>query len=80
MSPTRREFLWTAGSAAAVVWWLREGLDFEWASDQVADQGWAPGIEERLSSACLLCPAHCGIRGRVVDGRLVRITGNPFTP
>ena len=80
MMRTRREFLWTAGSAAAAVWWLRDGLEFEWTSDQVADQGWAPGIEERLSSACLLCPAHCGIRGRVVDGRLVRITGNPLHP
>ncbi len=41
---------------------------------------WAPEQEERLASACLLCPSRCGIRGRVVDGRLVRIDGNPLHP
>jgi anaerobic selenocysteine-containing dehydrogenase len=41
---------------------------------------WAPGREELVPSTCLLCPSHCGIRGRVVDGRLVRVEGNPLHP
>lgn len=41
---------------------------------------WAPGEEHFVPSTCLLCPSHCGIRGRVVDGRLVRIEGNPLHP
>jgi anaerobic selenocysteine-containing dehydrogenase len=41
---------------------------------------WAPGREQLVPSTCLLCPSHCGIRGRVVDGQLVRIEGNPLHP
>jgi anaerobic selenocysteine-containing dehydrogenase len=41
---------------------------------------WSPGREEFVNSTCLLCPSHCGIRGRLVDGKLVRIAGNPLHP
>ena len=41
---------------------------------------WAPGREQFVPSTCLLCPSHCGIRGRLVDGKLVRIDGNPLHP
>ena len=41
---------------------------------------WAPGVESFISSTCTLCPAHCGIRGRLMDGRLVGIAGNPLHP
>jgi anaerobic selenocysteine-containing dehydrogenase len=41
---------------------------------------WSPGREEFVNSTCLLCPSHCGIRGRLVDGKLVRIMGNPLHP
>ena len=41
---------------------------------------WSPGREKFVPSTCLLCPSHCGIRGRVVDGNLVRIDGNPLHP
>ncbi len=41
---------------------------------------WAPGREEFVCSTCTLCPSHCGIRGRLVDGKLVRIEGNPLHP
>lgn len=79
MSPNRREFLWTMGAAAATVA-LKGAQDVFWTSDEVADPGWAPGIEEQRNSACLICPSRCGIRGRLVDGRLVRISGNPLHP
>ncbi len=41
---------------------------------------WSPGREEFITSTCLLCPSHCGIRGRLVDGKLVRLDGNPLHP
>ena len=41
---------------------------------------WRPGVETFVSSTCLLCPAHCGIRARLVDGLLTRIDGNPLHP
>jgi anaerobic selenocysteine-containing dehydrogenase len=80
MSPTRREFLWTAGAAATATAVLPQTPDIFWTTDQNPDPGWAPGIEVGRASACLLCPARCGIRGRMVDGRLVRIMGNPLHP
>ncbi len=41
---------------------------------------WAPNEETFVASTCLLCPAHCGIRVRLVDGRPTRIDGNPLHP
>jgi len=79
MSTTRRAFLWTVGAAGAALT-LPEAGEVFWSAEQVPDPGWAPGIETRRVSSCLLCPARCGIRGRVVDGRLVRISGNPLHP
>lgn len=76
---TRRGFLWTAGATAAA-YALQQGTEIQWTAQQVADAGWEPGIEESLSAACLICPARCGLRGRVVDGRLVRLSGNPLHP
>ena len=80
MSPTRREFLWTAGAAATATAALPQSQDVFWTTDEDLDPGWAPGVEVGRASACLLCPARCGIRGRTVDGELVRITGNPLHP
>jgi len=41
---------------------------------------WSPGEETFIPSTCMLCPSHCGIRGRLVDGKLVRVEGNPLHP
>jgi len=77
--PTRREFLWTAGGAAAAL--TLQGLpEVSWTPEQVDAAGWEPGIEALRNSTCLLCPSRCGIRGRTVDGRLVRILGNSSHP
>jgi anaerobic selenocysteine-containing dehydrogenase len=78
VTPNRREFLWTAGAAAAAAGCQLK--DYRWSSEQEQQVGWAPLIEQRRSSVCLVCPARCGIRGRTVDGRLVRITGNALHP
>lgn len=79
MSPNRREFLWSVGAAAGVfaLFPVEEELS---PSQGETGPGWSPGIEERITSACLVCPARCGISGRVVDGRLVRIMGNRLHP
>jgi anaerobic selenocysteine-containing dehydrogenase len=79
MRPSRREFLWTMGAAASALG-LQESQDVFWTTEADADVGWAPGVENHLTSSCLICPARCGIRGRLVDGRLVRIAGNPLHP
>ncbi len=79
MSIDRREFLWAMGAAGAGL--AMQGVpSVFWTTDETPDPGWAPGIEDHLNSSCLVCPARCGIRGRVVDGRLVRIYGNPLHP
>jgi menaquinone reductase, molybdopterin-binding-like subunit len=41
---------------------------------------WQPGVESFAASTCLLCPAHCGIRARLIDGACTRIDGNPLHP
>jgi len=38
------------------------------------------GKEKWVPSVCLQCPAGCGILVRVVDGRAVKIEGNPLYP
>lgn len=75
----RREFL--AGLAGAGVGLGLGGIS-HWFPLPPSEQGpaWSPGREEFIPSTCLLCPSHCGIRGRLVDGRLVRIDGNPLHP
>lgn len=35
---------------------------------------------ESVASTCLLCPAGCGILGEVLDGRVIKIVGNPGHP
>jgi anaerobic selenocysteine-containing dehydrogenase len=79
MSPTRREFVWTAGAAGAALA-LTRVPDVIWTAQSDDEIAWQPGIEDRLTSTCLVCPARCGIRGRVVDGNLVEIGGNPLHP
>ncbi|MEO6711290.1 MAG: molybdopterin-dependent oxidoreductase [Planctomycetota bacterium] len=39
--------------------------------------GWTRGEERWVSTACGQCPAGCGVRVRVVEGRAIKIEGNP---
>ena len=75
----RRQFLAGAGVGLAGFALAQQG-EVRWSAEDAAAAGWEPGTEERVSSTCLVCPARCGIRTRVVDGRLVRIDGNPLHP
>lgn len=47
--------------------------------DQVL-QDWVNYEEEFRVSVCQQCPGGCGILARVVDGKLVKIAGNPIYP
>jgi anaerobic selenocysteine-containing dehydrogenase len=79
MSLDRREFLWVMGAAGVGL--AAQGLPgVFWTTDDIPDIGWTPGLENQLNTSCLICPARCGIRTRIVDGRLVRIFGNPTHP
>ncbi|MEJ2335610.1 MAG: molybdopterin-dependent oxidoreductase [Gemmatimonadales bacterium] len=80
MSQTRREFVWTMGAASAALALRGTTNGVFWTRQETLEAGWQPGIEKHLSSTCMICPARCGIRGRVVDGRLVRISGNRLHP
>jgi len=75
----RREFLAGLGGLGAGI---GLGAVSHWLPLPSPEVGpaWSPGQEEFITSTCTLCPAHCGIRGRVVDGKLVRIDGNPLHP
>ncbi len=67
-----------AASAALALKGTTDGVF--WTVQDVPEFDWQPGIEKHLTSTCMICPARCGIRGRVVDGRLVRIKGNVLHP
>ncbi len=75
----RREFLAGLGGLGAG---LGLGAVSHWLPLPSPEVGpaWSPGREEFVTSTCTLCPSHCGIRGRLVDGKLVRIDGNPLHP
>ncbi len=36
-----------------------------------------PGVGVHYASTCLQCPATCGVRGRVREGRVLKLEGNP---
>ena len=79
MAISRREFL--AGAAGAGVGFGLGAFShqFPLPPPQVGPD-WRPGEETFVPSTCLLCPAHCGIRARLVDGVFTRIDGNPLHP
>ena len=82
---TRRQFLVStgaalAGSAAASggVWDLLERMTAQ-SSHSVTHLVTA-GNETFVPSVCLLCPSGCGMVARVVDGRAIKLEGNPIHP
>jgi len=79
VATSRRDFL--AGAAGAGLGFGLGALShqFPFPSPHVGPD-WRPGREAFVPSTCLLCPAHCGIRARLVDGVFTRIDGNPLHP
>ena len=79
MAISRRSFLVSAAGAGVGFGLGAFSHEFPLASPHVGPD-WAPGEETFVPSTCLLCPAHCGIRARLVDGRPTRLDGNPLHP
>ena len=75
----RREFLAGLGGVGVGLGLGKVSHWFPLASPETGPD-WAPGREEFVTSSCLLCPSHCGIRGHLVDGNLVGVDGNPLHP
>ncbi|MHC4597702.1 MAG: molybdopterin-containing oxidoreductase family protein [Planctomycetota bacterium] len=42
--------------------------------------GWTSGEERTITTVCSQCPGGCGLSVRVVEGRAVKIEGNPDHP
>jgi len=74
---SRRTFLKAAGVSALAMTLSNSGCTPHTTPEESAV---APNEEKRVPSICQLCPAGCGILVRVVDGRAVKIEGNPFNP
>ena len=84
----RSMFQWAGFTAAAVATGACRPSEHHNAAFNLAlDKPPVPGMdrfsthEERwVNTSCAQCPAGCGIRVRVVEGRAVRIEGNPTNP
>ncbi len=46
----------------------------------IEEEEFIPGVEEWLATTCYQCPGGCGLLARKIDGRLVKIEGNPAHP
>ena len=85
---SRRDLLKGAGGlavgAALTTAMSRPGQSLEQvhapASRRRSAAGAAPAQESIVPTVCLMCPAGCGMNGRVVDGKLVKLEGNPMHP
>ncbi len=80
---TRRDFLKATGGLTVTAA-LATALDRPGKGLAQIHAG-VPGYDEIhdehiLPTVCLLCPSGCGMWARVVDGRLVKLEGNPVHP
>lgn len=66
----------TAGAAGAAA------LMYQAAANSGAglSQAAPTGVESLVKTTCSLCPSGCGLEVRVVDGRAVKVEGNPLHP
>lgn len=79
MRLSRRTFLASLGGAAAGATTLGALAQVQQTPQQLL-QEWSQYEEEFRVSICQQCPGGCGILARVVDGKLVKIAGNPLHP
>ncbi len=79
----RRDLFWMVPTAAAVPALLSscsrpDPLPPHWASGPKLPS--KAGKETWVSSVCGGCPGGCGLRARIVEGRIVGVAGNPLHP
>jgi anaerobic selenocysteine-containing dehydrogenase len=79
MKLSRRSLLTVVGGAAAGAAVYRALGQEPQSLDQVL-QDWTDHEEEFRVSICQQCPGGCGVLARVVDGNLVKLSGNPLHP
>ncbi|NCO83106.1 MAG: hypothetical protein COZ31_12070 [Nitrospirae bacterium CG_4_10_14_3_um_filter_44_29] len=82
----RRTFLKVSAAtitAAAIAANFKDVEAAEWKK-QIGKSGSQPdpvdGEMKIVRSVCLMCHGGCGIQAKVVNGELVRLTGNPYHP
>lgn len=79
---SRRGFLKLSGAGAGVLGLYKLGLEELILETLAQGQGrQQPAAKETwVPTVCRLCPAGCGILVRVIEGRAVKIEGNPLNP
>lgn len=77
---SRRNFFKIAGVAAAGAAGVSLGRKQGPLPDIGEGAPWSDREERWVATVCQLCPGGCGIRARVVDGRVVKVEGNPVHP
>jgi anaerobic selenocysteine-containing dehydrogenase len=78
---SRRDFLKLVGAgtaAAGLAEWGRRTPIF--SALIPTNQPQVPLSERTVAGICRLCAGGCGLSARVVDGRVVKLDGNPFHP
>jgi anaerobic selenocysteine-containing dehydrogenase len=76
---TRRNFLFYGGAAVAGVTLGQVARrQIAWADERAAAR--ESGEERWAVSVCRECAASCGVQARLVDGRPVKLEGNPLCP
>jgi anaerobic selenocysteine-containing dehydrogenase len=77
----RRDFLKLVGAGTAAAGLAELGRRAPIFSALIpTDQPQVPLGERTAVSICRLCAGGCGLSARVVDGRVVKLDGNPFHP
>ena len=80
---SRRNFFKTSGAlaaAGALTACFKRQDPYSISQDKIPVPGsdkWYAGEEKTIASSCGQCPINCGIMVRVVEGRAVKINGNP---
>lgn len=81
LAPGRREVLGAALAGAALLGCRKKPDATRISKPPLRDvRGWRAGEQRWVPTTCTLCEAGCGIKVRVVEGRAVKIEGNPEHP
>ena len=82
----RRDFLkimgWSGAGATLVGCDMPTTVTLEEGAEEVVsylapEEYVIPGVGVWFASTCLQCPSACGVHGRVREGRVLKLEGNP---